>query len=109
MIRFRIFKTKTYEEDYYKLAFSEKQRVDNIVESLFVNADVTGDPLRVPFFREKRLKGKRMLYLVYKNLSAILLVAITDKKTQQVTINDILKNLEEYKLYIELRLKEKTI
>ena len=67
---------------------------------------MTGKPLGVPFFREKKFGGKRLLYLVYHSVSAILLVAITDKKAQEATITEILLHLDEYKAHILAKLRE---
>lgn len=106
MVNFRIFKTATYDEDYAKLDHSEQLRVDALVDSLFQHGAATGRPLTVPFFREKKFGGKRILYLVYASLFTILLVTITDKKAQQATINEILLHLDEYKSYITEKLKE---
>ena len=105
MPKYRIFRTASYDEDYKKLDYSEQTRVDKIIDTLFDTGDVTGKPLGVSFFREKKFGGKRILYLVYRQISVILLLAITDKKTQQATINEILSNLPEYQRYVLSRLK----
>lgn len=104
---FRIFKTAVYDEDYELLDKSERLRVDVLVDDLFEHGDVTGKPLGVGFFREKKFGGKRLFYLVYKHLSVILLVAISDKKAQQATINEIFLQLDKYKEYVVMRLREK--
>ncbi|MBI2575541.1 hypothetical protein HYV82_06675 [Candidatus Woesearchaeota archaeon] len=104
----RIFKTASYDEDYKRLDYSEKLRVDSIVKGLFDAGYVTGKPLGLPFFREKKFGGKRVLYLVYKPKSAILLLAIIDKKMQQATINAILLRLEEYERHVSEKLREAT-
>lgn len=106
---FRIFKTATYDEDYEMLDKGEQLRVNTLVDDLFEHGDVTGKPLGVGFFREKKFGGKRLFYLIYKPLNAILLVAITDKKSQQATINEILLHLDEYKEYVVMRLRERII
>ena len=106
MSKFRILKTATYDKDYGKLDHAEQRRVDDIIDNLFDAGDVTGQPLGLPFFREKKFDGKRVLYLVYTQFSAILLLAITDKKAQQATINEILLHLDEYKQYVIQKLKE---
>jgi len=106
MVKFRIFKTATYDEDYKSLDNSERLRVDKIINNLFETGDTTGKPLGFPFFREKKFNGERVLYLVYNSLSVILLLAIADKKTQQATINEILLHLDEYKEYVIIRLRD---
>jgi len=60
-----------------------------------------GDQLRYRFLREKRIKEKRIYYLVYDDLLAVLLVAISDKKTQKETIDRIVKYFKEYRLYMK--------
>ena len=59
-----------------------------------------GDPLRYRFLREKRMKEKRIYYLVYDDLMAVLVVAISGKKMQQETINCIIEDLEQYQKYL---------
>ncbi|MBI2574911.1 hypothetical protein HYV82_03430 [Candidatus Woesearchaeota archaeon] len=106
MVKFRIFKTASYDDDCRKLDHSEKLRVDSIVDSLFDAGDSTGKPLGLPFFREKKFGNKRVLYLVYRPKGAILLLAIVDKKSQQATIKVILSRLEEYEEYVVEKLRE---
>ena len=105
MTKFRILKTATFDEDYEKLDHTEQMRVDDITDGLFDAGDVTGKPLGLPFFREKKFYGRRILYLVYAQFSAILLLTITDKKAQQATINEILLHLDEYKQEVIEKLK----
>ena len=108
MVEFRIFKTETYDEDYKKLDHSEKLRVDDIIDVLFDTGDVTGKPLGFSFLREKKFRNKRIIYLIYKQFSVILLLAIANKKTQQATINEILLHLDEYMDYVIKKLEEFT-
>lgn len=107
-VKFRVFPTEVFDDDYEKLDHSEQLRVDKIVKSLFEKGDVTGKPLGMSFFREKKFDGKRVLYLVYESLGAILLVAIVDKKLQQATINEIILNLSYYQDQIINKLSEAT-
>lgn len=48
------------------------------------------------FFREKKLNGNRIYYLVYEEFVIVLMVAVSDKRTQQGTIDDIKRRLDEY-------------
>ena len=105
---FRIFKTRAFDENYDKLDNSEQKRVNKIRNRLSKSGDVTGKPLAgLKFFREKKFNGKRIYYLVYKEFNSILVIAISDKKAQQATINQILFSLKDYKGYIIRILKEK--
>ena len=69
------------------------------------NGDNVGKPLRYPYFREKKFEGKRVYLLVYENYMVILAIAISDKKTQQETINRIVLELNNYKEVIEKKIK----
>jgi len=42
------------------------------------------------------VKEKRIYYLVYEDLNLVLIVATSDKKEQQATINHIKSQLDEY-------------
>ena len=55
-----------------------------------------GKPLGLVFFREKKLNGRRVYYLIYEKFVIVLMVAISDKKTQQPTIEAIKNKLNEY-------------
>ena len=63
------------------------------------------NPLRYKFFREKRIKEKRIYYLVYDDLLSVLIIAFGGKKAQQKTINKIIKYLPEFKKYLQKLLK----
>ena len=103
-----IFKTNEFDENYNKLGNSEQKRADKIRDQLSKNGDLIGKPLSgLKFFREKKFNGKRIYYLVYKEFNVILVVAISNKKAQQATINQILLNLKNYKDYIIKLLKER--
>lgn len=47
-----------------------------------------------------------MYFLVYKDFMVILAVAISDKKTQQETIDAIVAELRNYKDIIEKKIRE---
>lgn len=59
-----------------------------------------GKPLNYEYIREKKIGSKRIYFLVYKDICLILLVATSNKKTQQETIEDIKKYLDEYRKYV---------
>ena len=60
-----------------------------------------GDSIKYKFFREKRIKEKRIYYIIYEEFSTVLIVAVGGKKEQQNTINEIIKLLPEFKVYIK--------
>ncbi|MEK6861353.1 MAG: hypothetical protein AABY07_05260 [Nanoarchaeota archaeon] len=98
---FIIIKTQEYLKDFNKLDKSDQLRVIKIINQLKERGDEIGKPLSgLPYFREKKFNGKRLLFLIYKDLNTILIPAITDKKLQQTTINNTLINLLEYNQYV---------
>ncbi|MCH8520285.1 MAG: hypothetical protein LAT82_06040 [Nanoarchaeota archaeon] len=51
-----------------------------ILEDLTQKGDKVGNQLTYPFLREKKIVGKRIYYLVYKEIAIILIVGSSDKK-----------------------------
>lgn len=104
---FRILTTAAFDDDFRELDAAEQQKVKKKKERLKEQGDSTGDPLTgLSFFREKRVNGKRIYYLIYKQYAAILLLCMSDKKTQQATINKILRELAQYQQYVEEKLRK---
>jgi len=101
---YAIYITESFEKEVEKFSEADKVIIQNIFLQLKDNPYV-GDQIKYKFFREKRLREKRIYYLVYDNLSAVLVVAVSDKKAQQETIDEIIKYLPEFKEYIEKLLK----
>ena len=78
----------------------EQEWVDKIKLQLIENPQV-GKPLRFDWFREKKFGDKRMYYLIYKDVSKILVVSFGSKKDQQKIIDHIIENKERYRKIIE--------
>lgn len=98
---FKILLTEEYEKDFSKLSQQEQERVTKILAQLREQGGDVGKPLSgLSFFREKKFDGKRLYYLIYKEFSTVLVVAISNKKAQQATINTILVDLVEYQQYV---------
>lgn len=95
-MRFKVYRTNTFEEEFRSLSKSEQGRVKNFEAKLSENPFV-GRPLSYEFFREKRLNGKRVYYLIYEEFIIVLMTAVSDKKTQQATIDAIIDKLDEYR------------
>ena len=98
---FKVFRTDEFERCMGKLLTNEQQqRVDGIEEEI-KEKGVTGDPLGLPFLREKRIDDKRVYFLVYTDLNAALMVSVSNKKAQQQTIDTIKAYLTEFRRLIE--------
>ena len=102
---YAVYTIDSFEKEIEKLSLSDKEVIQKIFLQLKENPYV-GDQIRYRFFREKRLREKRIYFLVYNDLSAVLVVAFGDKKAQKETINEIVKLLPEFKKYLEELLKK---
>src|SRR3989344_2249756 len=97
---YAVYTTESFDEETSRLSQDFQHRIKKIFLQLKENPYV-GDQLKYRFLREKRLEEKRIYYLVYDDLKAVLVVAISGKKDQQATINHIIEYLEEYRFYLE--------
>ena len=104
MVDFKIFRTPTFEREISKLSKAERIAVERFEKKLTENAYL-GKPLGYVFFREKKLNGKRIYYLVYEEFVIVLMVAVSDKKTQQATIDAIKQRLDEYHSFVKETLR----
>jgi len=94
-MKFKVFRTKTFDKEFDKLPKKEQTEVEKFEKNLSENPFL-GKPLGFVFFREKRLNGRRIYYLIYEDFVVVLMVALSDKKTQQATIDAIKEKLNEY-------------
>lgn len=97
---YAVYTTENFENKIRKLSEADKKIIQKIFLQLKENPYV-GDAIRYRFFREKRIREKRIYYLIYDDLSAVLIVAFGGKKEQQETIEEIIKSLPEFKEYLK--------
>jgi len=94
---YRVFKIHRFEKSAQKLfTSSELLEVQRLVRDLKEGA-VIGKPLSYPFFREKKICGKRVYFLVYEDFKIVFLVNASDKGHQQKTIDEIKALLPHFK------------
>ena len=94
---YAVFRTQRFEKELAKqLSPDEQKQVENFEKKQLKENPYVGDLLNYPFFREKKVGGKRVYFLIYGDIRAVLMVGISDKKEQQETIDDIKGRLEEY-------------
>lgn len=98
---YKVFRTEEFERCMRKLLTNEQQRRVDSIEEEIKEKGATGDPLGLPFLREKRIGDKRVYFLVYADLNAALMVSVSNKKAQQQTIDTIKTFLPEFKKLIE--------
>ena len=104
IMAYAVYTTESFEKETEKLSKFDKERIQKIFLQLKENPYVGGQ-IRFRFFREKRLDEKRIYYLIYEELNAILVITFGGKKEQEETIDEIVKFFPELKSYIENLLK----
>ncbi|MBT3836456.1 hypothetical protein HOD05_04190 [Candidatus Woesearchaeota archaeon] len=97
---FKVIGTDTYLFELKKFSKQEQDEASKIPKELAQNPFI-GKPLNYKFLREKKIGGKRIYFLVYEDLSLVLLVATSTKKNQQATIEHLKTNLPEFKRIAE--------
>jgi mRNA-degrading endonuclease RelE of RelBE toxin-antitoxin system len=97
---YAVYGTETFEKEFEKLGKDYRNSIKKIFLQLKENPYV-GDSIRYKFFREKRIKEKRIYYIVYEEFLSVLIVAVGGKKAQQSTIDEIIKLLPEFKIYMK--------
>ena len=102
---YKVYMTETFKKEFDKLSTSGKEAIGKIFLQLKENPFV-GDAIKYKFFREKRIKEKRLYYLIYENFAIVLVVASEGKKVQQETINKTISLLPEFKKYVEKIFKQ---
>jgi len=102
---YAVYITESFEKEMEKISKSEREILQKIFLQLKNNPYV-GDSVRYRFFREKRIREKRVYYLVYDDLNAVLVVAFGGKKPQQDTINEIVKSFPEFREYLKKILEQ---
>ena len=100
MKRYKIYHSNRFDKELVKFDKSFQEWVDKLEDKLIFNP-YSGDPLGVKWFREKKHGKYRIYFLIYDDLEAVFMVAISDKKDQQIVINTINFLLESFKKEIE--------
>ena len=97
---YKVYVLEVFDKERNKLSPDYFSKIEKIFLQLKENPYV-GDSIRYKFFREKRIKEKRIYYLVYDDLNIVLVVAIGGKKSQKETIDKIANYFNEYRNYAE--------
>ena len=91
---YKVYQTFEFKKLFTKLSNTEQKEVLDIMKFLSENP-YQGKPLGVNFFREKKIGGKRIYFRVYDDYLIVLMLSISDKKTQQKTIDKIRMKKDE--------------
>lgn len=92
---YRIFHIVSFDKQLQKLSPEEQLRIIKIENHIRENP-FSGKPLGYQFFREKKFGTKRIVYLVYQDYLIVLLICVSDKKSQQADIDIIKQALNDY-------------
>ncbi len=88
MGNYKVYRSLAFQEEISKYDKLFQDRIDKIEDKLIYNPEY-GNPLGTKWFREARFENYRVYYLIYDDLQAVYMVAISGKKDQQKTINTI--------------------
>ncbi|MDP3916772.1 MAG: type II toxin-antitoxin system RelE/ParE family toxin [Nanoarchaeota archaeon] len=100
MKSYKVYKSLKFKKQKEDFPTRFKKHFNKLEEQLRINPYVN-KPLGKKWFRENKLKSYRIYYLIYEDLEAVYLVAISKKKDQQKTINTIKLLLKKYRQEIE--------
>ncbi|OGJ20661.1 hypothetical protein A3K73_05810 [Candidatus Pacearchaeota archaeon RBG_13_36_9] len=100
MEKFKVYHSERFDRELSRFDKKFNERVDKIEDKLVENP-YYGSPLGTPSFRETRFENYRIYYLVYHDLKAIYMVAISGKKDQQKVINTIKLFMDFFREEIE--------
>src|SRR3989344_693400 len=104
---YAVFRTRKFDKEFAKqLSEKEQKEVERFEKQQLTINPYIGDPLSYRFFREKKIDNKRVYFLIYDDINAVLMVGVSDKKTQQDTINEIKGHLNEYYVIIREAIKQ---
>ncbi len=95
---YKVFITGPCSDAYEKSDYREQLWFDKIKEGLKIS--VTGDILRVRWFREKKFEGKRLYFIIDDFSQRILLIAFARKKDQERIIDEVISNMSDWFSYL---------
>jgi hypothetical protein len=99
----RVFRSESLDQDVARCSRDEQERVETFAASL--KRELRQGKRLGPRLFEKKLGGKRLLFLRYDEHDAAMLVAICDKKMQQRVIDEVNRQLPSYDAAIRALLR----
>ena len=106
MTIWEVIETKEFEREFRALPSEIQQRFERQLQKARENPFALGKPLGYSWFRELKNEKWRVYYLVYEKQIVILLVGVSDKKTQRKVITTIQDNFRNFKDFIEKNIKK---
>ncbi len=93
---YKVYATPEFDRLFEELSKDDQIEIDKLTKEELPKNPYQGDPLGFKFLREKKIKGKRVYFLIYDDYVLVLMVAIGDKKTQKKDIAQIKMNRKVY-------------
>ena len=93
--------TEEFEHQYDRLSSDIKARFEKQFRKVQENPYGIGKMLGYPWFRELKNDKFRAYYLIYDKQVIVLFVGVSDKKSQQMAIDVIKRNLVVFKEFVE--------
>jgi hypothetical protein len=104
---YAVCRTAKFDKEFAKQLSTEEQRIIVQFEKEHLKTNpYVGDPLSYSFFREKKIESKRVYFLIYDDIKAVLMVGVSNKKTQQETIDVIKSRLPDYYEVVKEAIKQ---
>ena len=85
---YKIFTTQEFDKLFNKLNPQIKTQIEKEIDQLAENP-FAGKPLGYKFFREKKVKGYRIYFLIYEEYLVVFIITVSGKKDQQDVIDTI--------------------
>lgn len=98
---YEVYHSETFDKQLKKHQKEFHLWLEKIEKQLAERPMYVGDQLRVPWFREKKHDKFRVYYLIYEQVNVVYLVAISEKKDQQKTINTVFLLLDNFEQEIK--------
>src|SRR3989344_1415729 len=91
----RVLSTKEFDTWERLLPKDLQKEIETFIKDRKKGSKI-GQSMGFPFFKEKRIDGRRVYFLTYEDMDTVLLITISDKKAQQDTIDRVKKDLTYY-------------
>jgi len=82
-MHYKVYTTPEFDRLFEELTKDNQLGIDKLIKKELPKNPYQGRALGFKFFREKRIKGKRVYFLIYDDYVIVLMVAIGNKKLKR--------------------------
>lgn len=94
---YRVFRSNYFEKTIRKILTNEELNELDVFIKYLKKGIIRGKPLSYTFLRKKKIKEKRIYFLVYREIGIILFVTASTKKYQKTVIKKIKLFFDDYR------------